>query len=187
MLKELLLNQYNLQIFNYSFIFKNFVERNFINDLHSYGLLEKKKDSTARRLFIHHNIHSVCEFILKSRKKGKQIIYFDYNNLLDGEILDYIDESRLKSYLNYAYLKIRTLLPVRVFYSTFSLDYLNAKHQQNTGLSKETILKIKSLAEDCAFESFTFEKIRKFVKKEQLTFLDKTYFNSLKSKQLLIN
>jgi hypothetical protein len=79
------------------------------------------------------------------------------------------------------------MLPVRIFYSTFSLDYLNNKHQQNTGISKETILKIKSLAENRDFESFTFEKIKKFVKKEQLTFLDKTYFNSLKSKQLLIN
>jgi hypothetical protein len=187
MLKELVLNQYNLQILNYSYVFKNFIEKEFINDLHSYGLLEKKKDSMSRRLFVHHNIHSVCEFILKSKKKGRQIIFFDYNNLLEGEILDYIDESRLKSYLNYTYLKIRTMLPVRIFYSTFSLDYLNNKHQQNTGISKETILKIKSLAENRDFESFTFEKIKKFVKKEQLTFLDKTYFNSLKSKQLLIN
>ena len=187
MLKELVLNQYNLHIFNYSFIFKNFIEKEFINDLHSYSLLEKKKDSMSRRLFIHHNIHSVCEFILNSRKKGKQIVYFDYNNLLEGEILDYIDESRLKSYLNYTYLKIRTMLPIRIFYSTFSLDYLNNKYQQNTGISKETILKIKSLAEDRDFESFTFEKIKRFVRKEQLTFLDKTYFNSLKSKQLLIN
>jgi len=187
MLKELVLNQYNLQIFNYSYIFKSFIEKEFINDLHNYGLMERKRDSTSRRLFIHHNIHTVCEFILKSKKKGKQIIYFDYNNLLDGEILNYLDEGRLKGYLNYTYLKIKTMLPIRIFYSTFSLDYLSTKYLQNTGVSKETILKIKSLAEDRNFEDFTFEKIKKFVKKENLTFLDKTYFNSLKSKQLLIN
>jgi hypothetical protein len=187
MLKELTLNQYNIQIFNYSYIFKNFIEKAFINDLHSYGLLEKKKDSTTRRIFIHHNIHSICEFILKNKKKGRQVIYFDYNNLLEGEILNYIDEGRLKSYLNYTYLKIRTLLPIRIYCSTFTLDFLNNKYQQNAGIAKETVSKIRSLIENKDYDFFTFEKIKKFVKKEGLTFLDKAYFNSLKSKQLLIN
>jgi hypothetical protein len=187
MLKELIISNQNLQILNYNYIFKNHIEKEFINDLHSYGLLDKKKDSTARRLFIHHNIHSICEFILKSKRKGKQIVFFDYNNLLEGEILEYIDESRMESYLNYTYHKIRTMLPIRIYRSSFALTYLNYKLQENAGIAKETVLKLRSITENNDFERFTFEKIKKFVKKENLTFLDKTYFNSLKSKQLLIN
>jgi hypothetical protein len=64
---------------------------------------------------------------------------------------------------------------------------LNYKLQENAGIAKETVLKLRSITENNDFERFTFEKIKKFVKKENLTFLDKTYFNSLKSKQLLIN
>jgi hypothetical protein len=187
MVKELVVDQHNLQIFNYEYIFKDFIEKQFINDLYSYKLLERKKDSTIRRLFIHHNIHAICECMLRSKKKGKQVLFFDYHNLLDGEIQEYIEESKLKSYLNYTYHKIKSTLPIRIYYCTFSFDYFLQKKTENAGIAKETILKIKSLAENVNYDLFTFEKIKKFVKRENLTFLDKTYFNSLKSKQLLIN
>lgn len=187
MLRELVKDQYNLQIFNYEYIFKNYIERQFIDDLYSYKLLEKKKDSTVRRLFIHHNIHAICDYILKEKKKGKQVLFFDYHNLLEGEILEYIEESRIKSYLNYTYHKIKSTLPMRIYFSTFSFEYFIHKYEKNAGIGIETMLKIRNLAENNGFEKFTFEKVKKFVKREELTFLDKTYFNSLKSKQLLIN
>lgn len=185
--KELVLHQHNLQIFNYNYIFKNDIEKKFINDLYNYKLTSNKLDSTARKLFMHHNIHSVCEFVLKSSKKGKQVVFFDDNNLMDGEILEYVEEERLKKYLKHVYLKFRTLLPLRVYWSSFSFDYFYNKVKDNTGLGRETVFKIKSLVETSCFDKFTFEKCKKFVKKEGLTFLDKTYFNNLKSKQLLLN
>jgi len=185
--KELVLHQHNLQVFNYNYIFKNDIERKFIDDLYSYKLTEVKKSSTARKLFVHHNIYSVCEFILKSTKKGKQVVFFDDNNLIDGEILQYIDEDCLKGYLKHVYLKFRTLLPLRVYWSNFSFNYFYNKVKEDAGIGRETVFKIKSLVEGSCFDKFTFEKCKKFVKKEGLTFLDKTYFNSLKSKQLLLN
>ncbi|NDG29133.1 hypothetical protein EB118_03410 [bacterium] len=185
--KELVLHQHNLQIFNYNYIFKNDIEKKFIDDLYNYKLTESKKDSMVRKLFVHHNIHSVCEFILKSPKKGKQVVYFDDNNLIDGEILEYVDEDHFKYYLKHVYLKFRALLPLRVYWSTFSFEYFVNKVKENNGIGKETVFKIKSLVENSCFDRFTFEKCKKFVRKEGLTFLDKTYFNSLKSKQLLLN
>lgn len=182
-----MLNQYNLQVFNYEYIFKNFIEKELINDLYNFKLLNKTKDSTIRRFFIHHNIHSICEFFLKSKKKGKQVLYFDFHNLLDSELSNYIDEDRLLRYFNFVFLKIKTLLPVRIYYSSFSFDYYVSKATENAGIGKETTFKIRSIVDSSNFEAFTFERIKKFVKKEHLTFLDKTYFNSIKSKQLLIN
>lgn len=187
MQKELVLHQHNLQIFNYNYIFKNDIEKKFINDLYNYKIVGSKIDSTTRKLFVHHNIHCVCEFVLKSLKKGKQVVYFDDNNLIDGEILEYIDEDHLKSYLRHVYLKFRTLLPLRVYWSSFSFEYFCSKLKDNSGIGKETLFKIKSLVESSNFDKFTFEKCKKFVRKEGLVFLDKTYFNSLKSKQLLLN
>lgn len=186
MLKELELCHHNLHILNYSFIFKKYVERNFINDFFIMKLNEIKKDSTARKLFVHHNILSVCEHILKTKKKGRVVLFFDFNNLLDSEITKYIDESKLNDYFKYVYIKIKTLLPIRIFYSSYSLEYLNEKLVKKDGLAIETFLKIKALSETHGFEKYTFEKCKKFVKKEGLTFLDTTYFNSLKSKQLLL-
>lgn len=187
MLEELILSQHNLQIFNYSYIFKHLIEKNLINDLYEFKLLANKRDSTIRRLFIHHNIHSICNYILKSKKKGKQIVYFDFNNLLDGELLSYIEEDKVKCYLEYVIHKIKNILPIRVYYSTFSLEYLKSKIDKNTGLAKETVARIKNVIETHNYDKFTFEKCKKFVKKQGLTFLDKTYFNGLKAKQLLIN
>lgn len=187
MIKELVLEEQNIQIFNYSFIFKNFIEKEFINSFFEYKLNEFKKEGMSRKLFIHHNIHSICDFILKSKKKGRQILFFDYNILEESEICNYIEESKLKAYLGYTYHKIRLLLPIRVFQSSFTLDYYETIHRKKTGLALETTAKLNSIIENTGFEKFTFEKCKRFIKKEGLVFLDKAYFNNLKSKQLLIN
>lgn len=187
MQKEVLLNQYNLQIFNFNFIYKTYIEKNYINDLFNYGIHQKVKDSTARKLFIHHNIHSICEFIINEEKKGKQVLFFDFNNLIDGEIIQYIDEDKLKSYFKYVYLKIKRLLPIRIHYSPFSFTYFLELLKKNNGFTKENVLRIRSLVDRDNFDKFTFEKCKRFVKSENLLFLDKIYFNSLKAKHLLIN
>jgi hypothetical protein len=187
MLKEVVLEKYNLQILNYHYIFKNIVEVNLINDLYKFKLLDSRKDSTMRRLFIHHNIYGICEFILNTKKSGKQVLYFDFNNLFDTEILNYIEEERFKNYLLYIMNKVKNILPIRVFYSTFSLEFLNSKIKAKSGLGIETVNKIKNLTESYSFDKFTFEKCKRFVRKQELTFLDQSYFNSLKAKQLLIN
>ncbi|NBP00747.1 MAG: hypothetical protein EBU90_11570, partial [Proteobacteria bacterium] len=92
----------------------------------------------------------------------------------------------LSDFFNHLYLKIKMLLPVRIYYSTFSLEFLNDKFLKKDGQAIETLLKIKAISENNCFERYTFEKCKKFVKKEGLTFLDTVYFNTLKSKQLLL-
>jgi hypothetical protein len=186
MIKEIDLCQHNLHIVDYCYIFKKYVERDFVDNFYALKLQEHKKDSTSRKLFLHYNILAICNYILKINKKGRIVLYFDYHNLLDCEVAEYIEESKLKDFFNHLYLKIKALLPIRVYYSTFSLEYLNTKFQKKDGQAIETLLKIKALSENSNFEKYTFEKCKKFIKKEGLTFLDTVYFNTLKSKQLLL-
>lgn len=186
MLKEIVIREHNVHVLNFNYIFKHHIERDLIDDLHRYELLGDRKDTTIKRLFYHHNIFNLCNFLLRSSGKEKLIVFFDCNSIYDTEISKYISEEKVKKYLQMVFKKVKSVLPIRVFDSTFAFDYFVFKFLKKDGIGKETLYKIKKTIDTNDFNKFTFEKCKKFVKREGLLFLDKHYFNTLKSKQLLL-
>jgi len=186
MLKDLLLKEYNIHIINFSYIFNNYIEKDLLDDLYKYELLGEKKDKTIKRLFFHHTIFNLCNYLLKNSGREKIVVFFDSNNVYDSNIAKYMSEEKVKKYLEMVVKKIKTILPIRLFHSTFTFDYFVFKFLKKDGIGKETLFKIKKVIDISDFNKFTFEKCKKFTKKEGLLFLDKHYFNTLKSKQLLL-
>ena len=184
MLKDVIFKEHNLHIINFYYVFKTQVEKDLIDELHKFELLGDTCSTTIRRLFLHHNIYKLCEYLLKCNSREKIIIYFDQNNIYDSELAKYLTEEKVKKYLELVFRKMKNILPLRIYFSTFSLDYLNNRKREGIGI--ETINKIKNMLYKHDFNKFTFERCKKFVKKEGLYFLDKHYFNNLKSKQLLL-
>jgi len=185
--KELILYADNIQIINYNFIFKNIIEEAFLNDLHRYKLVAIKNSTMKKKLFVHNSIYSLCEYLLSLEKAGKQIIFFHLESCLSGAIAEFIDRDVLIKYFNFLFKKIDKLLPIRTYVSLHSFECLKHVLAKKNGFSKDFINEFKNIVNSKNFEKFTFEKCQSFVKKEGLTFLNKTYFNSFKTKQLLIN
>jgi hypothetical protein len=185
MLSQLEFSQYNFRILNFNYLFKD-IEINIINDLHTHHLLKDRVDTNARRFFYHHIIHGLCEILIKNKVKEKTIIYFNSTQLGNFQLLKYYKEEDILELLNVIFKKIKKLLPIKIFISSISFDFLSYLLQKNDGRSTELISNIRSYLDSVSLENYTFSDIRKFTLKYGLLFLNKEYFNQLKAKQLII-
>lgn len=185
MVSSIDLKQYNLKILNFNNIFKD-IEVNLINDLCKFNLLDKHLGTTAKKFFYHHIIFGICEALLSIKSREKCILYFNSTQLENFDILTYYSEEKVLVVLNSILKKIKVLLPIKVFISEISFDYLNHLLSKNDGRSEELVSKIRSYVDSINLERYTFSNIRMFTKRMGLHFLNKEYFNKLKAKQLII-
>jgi len=185
MLSQLEFSQYNFRILNFNFLFKD-IEINIINDLHNHSLLKDKISTNAKRFFYHHIIFGLCEELLKNRVKEKTIIYINNTQLGNFKLTKYFKEEEVLSLINVIIKKIKKLLPIKIFISSISFDFLVHLLQKNDGRSQELINNIRAYIDSISLENYTFSNINKFTKTYGLVFLNKEYFNQLKAKQLII-
>jgi len=186
MLSQLDFPQYNFRILNFNFLFKE-IETNIINDLHKFNFLEKSKiSSNAKLFFYHHIIFGLCETLLNNKAKEKTIIYFNSTQVGNFQLLKYFKEEDILKLLNSIFKTIKKMLPIKVFISSISFDFLSHLLQKNDGRSVELINNIRAYLDSVSLENYTFSSIKNFTKKFGLVFLNKNYFNQLKSKQLII-
>lgn len=187
MLKKIEFSQYNFKLLNFNYIFARKIEVNLINDLHRFDLLKEKISNHAKKFFYHHIIHSLCEELLNNLYAEKAIVYFNNTQLEQLHIFKYFKEEDVLNTLNVVLAKIKKLLPIRVFTTNISFDFLTHLLSSNDGRGIETINNIRSYMDSINIENYTFAQARSFTKKNDLVFLDKEYFNQLKIKQLLIS
>jgi len=183
--KDLAIKESNLILINFNYIFLNMVEKNLLGDLHTYDLLKKPRNPTVRKLFYHHIILSISNYLLNLKCKEKAVIFFEDNNLYSYEICQYLGEEIVHKIVLQVFKKIDKLLPIRILHSTFTFEYFLHKLNQKSGIAKETLMKCRGIIDSKDFTRFTYERCKKFTEKEGLTFLNKSFFNNLKSKQLM--
>jgi len=184
MVEKLEFKQYNFRILNFSYIFKA-IEKDLIDDLHKYQLFKNRINSTAKKLFYHHIIFGVCNSLLNDKSKEKTIIYFN-NQLGNFQIFKYFDEDEVLKTITVIVKKMKQLLPIKIFISSISFEFLAHLLQKNDGRSEELIANIRSYLNSINLERYTFSKVLTFTKKNDLVFLNKEFFNRLKAKQLII-
>jgi len=185
MLNQIEFSQYNFRILNFNSLFKD-IEVNIINDLHTHHLLKDRISTSAKRFFYHHIILGLCESLLKNKVKEKTIIYFNNTQLGNFRLLKFFKEDEVLELLNQIFKKIRKLLPIKIFISSISFDFLSHLLQKNDGRGVELINNIRSYLDSISLENYTFSNIQRFTKSYGLLFLNKEYFNQLKAKQLII-
>ena len=81
-------------------------------------------------------------------------------------------------------LKIRTILPIKVVISSKSLEFFSHLLTIDDGRARGTLIRIIDTVNKFKVENFTFEKVKKFSKVNNLTFLSGEYFNNMKTKQI---
>ena len=186
MANTIVFSEYNFKLISFRGIFKA-IDTALINDLYNYNLLENKKITRdVERLFMHYVIHGICEQILKHAGREKVIVYFCKQDLQRLHILNHYSDSDIVKVVNKIIVKIRKVLPVRVYTNGITFRELTLLSKEASGNRDEAICGIRGYLDSIDFANFTFSKAKIFATKNGLTFLSKEYFNTLKSKQLLI-
>lgn len=158
-------------------------ECSLVNDLYSYGLLKEDRKVTrdVKLLIMHHVMFQLCEYVLRYKGGEKNVIYFTDHCPEDLDLCRYYDGvTRLfKKIIK----QLQKVLPIRVYTDNLMFsEILNC----SKGKKREIIARIQSKITSLDFSKFTFSKANLFAKRYNLTFLQKGYFNTLKTKQLLL-
>ena len=157
------------------------IEPNILDDIDRYAC--DKLDATTQRLFMHHIIYGVCEYILKSQTKT--VIYFCKNCLTDTETFDRFNTVDLNKLFNKIGKVFESKLPIRWYDTTYTFDYFDICLKKGRDDGSRILLDMEPV---CSrdYTSFRFDKIKQYAKKNSLTFLDEKFFNQIKSKMLML-
>lgn len=161
-------------------------ERDIINDLHSYQLLEplNLSKSDTKKIMYHHVIHSICEAVMNTNTKNKVLVYNNLNNI-SLELFKYSTRGQTLDFLNILTNKIKRLLPIKIYDHEDDYDMFVDQCNENRGELRSRASMIEQFLRKHQDRRFDFENARKFAKKFELTYLSHQYFNDIKIKNLV--
>jgi len=166
----------NITLINFNELFEHQIGGKIFSDLKTYKLLDKPLiNKDVKKLFYHHVIFGITETILNGSYKGKPVFL-----LTDGffkkqlDICKYYEEQDVVEFVTKIIAKLETMIPVRVVYITANTP--------GSMVMDASVQKVKNVNN----KNFTFEKIKQFAKRNELTFLSNDYLNQFKTKQIMI-
>jgi len=170
-------SEQNLCILNFNKFFSHY-ENLIIDTLYDYSLISGNytlRNKDVKKIFYHHLTKIIIdEFIWSNKSTNKLVMNFNTNDYIHGVTRGYFGERELIEFLEKYILKLEKMLPVRFVITKKVMDEFV---MVNTCLSK-----IKQVSK----KDYSFQKIKLFAKRYELTFLTDNYLNSLKTKQVLI-
>jgi hypothetical protein len=159
-------------------------ESDLINALFSYKLLQHKKiTKDIKSLFLHYTIFNLCEDIRQIKSVEKTVLYVNDGDLIKCELAAYYTQEQVLKLFKECISYIQKYLPFCIYIG--NINFSCVKLLKN-GEKKEFIFKVKNQANKLDLSNFTFSKMYTFTKKNNLVFLNKEYFNTLKARQLLL-
>jgi hypothetical protein len=179
---KLELEQHNITVLSFNTLFAEKYQVNIANLLRSYNLIEAKiNNKDVVKIFYHSLIYDISETLLQDYN-GKPLLVFNSKFIQPCDLTYYYDEETLVQFLLKFISKLEKMLPIRICVVE---EDIFALHNKDDKLS----LILNGCIQHCCnkdTKSFTLEKIKKFAKKYDLTFLDKDYLNRFKTKLLTV-
>jgi len=186
MIDSIIFDEYNFRLINFVSILKN-IEVCLINDLDQYGLLKTDKiTKDVKLLLLHHIIRGTCDTVMSVKGKEKVVIVYNISELESLNFISQFDNIKLCNVIENIVAKIKSKLPIRVYNCYLKFNDLRKITKQKTGIGYEILSQLKYTIDRQYMDSYSFSKIITFTKNNNLIFLNKEYFNTLKSKQLLL-
>jgi hypothetical protein len=180
--------QFNLKFIDFNSIFK-VIEIDLINDLSNYNLIPAKKITRdIKKLFYHHIFYGISEYLLNLKSKERTIILKTIEIDTNFLIIQYFKVEDVQRHIDQAVTQVSKLLPINIYgYKDVTFKKLKQDYVDQKGDVVELIERIRSFAwsRDFMRSHYTFSKVKSFVRRNELKFLDEKYFNQLKTKQLL--
>jgi len=147
--------------------------------LHDYTKINKDiKNILLHFLFLH-----VCKFLSEQKIANKVVLHFSTTTtfFFNGkDDVTAIVHKNLK--------KMHNILPIRVYFDDrYSFETVKSLlSEPHTGNCKEFVCNIKNFTESRDFSNFTFSKVKNFVKRKKLFYIDENLFTTLKGNRLLL-
>lgn len=167
------------------------IEKDCLNTLYKYNLVNeetqkiKLTNRDVRTLIFHHIVYGICEEVTNNLHNYRPVILVQNDVVYpDSQFCNYCSCKELNQLILAFLNKLKKVLPVFIFYMPKSIDF-NQLHQEK-GEVKELIALLQAGITHHEPNKYTFEPIKKFAKKYNLSFLSKDYFNQLKTKTLII-
>ena len=104
----------------------------------------------------------------------------------DLQLFKYFKEDEVRDVVEQIIRRIKILLPIRVFITNISYDFLQHLIDKKDGRGVEVISGLRTYIDSVNYEKYTFNRVLTFTKRNDLVFLSKEYFDKLKAKQLII-
>lgn len=183
-MQKVILSEYNICLLSFSHILRDY-ERNILNDLHAYNLLKANSFSKDVKKFLtHHIIYCICNALVLANSKEKKVFY--YYPEQDLHLYNFFDKDKFNELVEKLLKKISKMLPFCVFYGTNTFSHFCSNITSFRGDGYETLLKLLASVNSFNIETFRFNKIKTFAKRNELTFLTQDFFNSFTIKQHLL-
>ncbi len=180
------LGVYNISLVNCNTIFSKYASDSIVDDLFKFNLLDKSLNNVvSKRIFYHYTIYNFCEAILKNKTNKKSVLFFNNTQLEDTVLEKYFTQTEIIKNIVYVLNKMKSILPVKVYISKYSLPYFDHLLKNRQGRGDLLLNDIQKNTEK-QFERFTFNNAKKFTKRYELVWLNQEYFDKLSTKFLLI-
>jgi hypothetical protein len=162
----------SLLIVSFNKFFKE-TQDTILHDVEKFNLTDKKiTNKDVKKIFYHHLIKNIIDqFIIQNDKK--LVMLFSSKEMPSCQIVDIYGHDEILSFLKRFIEKLENMLPVRIL----TLDIL----MPESLLINACQLKYKKQT----YKSFTFQKIKFFAKRYDLTYLNNEYLDKIKTKQVL--
>ena len=190
-MNTILLEEKNICLIDFNDIFKS-IETSFLNDIYDYDLMIDEQiplTPDTKKIFYHHVIHNLCEHIIKAPKDYRKIIYAPLQINDQFEICNLCDCKKINKLFHALIKKLEKKLPVLIIFQQESLDFEFLKNKcfwgDGKGIDFLNFLEVKCEKYENGLYNRNFSKIKEFTKKYELKFLNKNYFDNLKTKQIL--
>lgn len=179
------------------FIFKNrikIVDFNSILQLVDFAVVDRiyeidhemnmlrNMSQDFRRLFMYNLIKKTCDYILDDNCKEKILMFVNVDDI-SLSMSQYADEDKIVSFVSKCLRDIRNKLPVNMYMSN---DFTFDQFMNLTNDDGDKISIMNSISHTIQSKRvISFEKIKKFIRINGLTFLSETYFEDIRTKNLL--
>ena len=154
-------------------------EIDIINDIYNIGQLENLKFTNidVKRIFYFHIFKGVCECIDTSTYTGDHVLYYSSCDLKFLELTNYIENFKLKQFLDTLTKHVGNVLPVK-FYTT-SICFDNFIKSTSSGEMREHINNIRGLISK-RNKNISTERTRKYLTVQGFSYLNEKYFAKYK-------
>lgn len=184
-LKNTVVDQYNLNLINYNAIFEERVESVVINELYDLNLLiEDSLDftKTATCAITHHIVDSLCQYIMENNHQLERPVFVICPECINrGELNQYVSaKTDLSGFVLKQFNKLKNILGIKSIVSEFEFDHYVQLVKSRDGDTIETLSSIDTT------KPASLYKLYKFVDTMGLKAIKQKFFEEQLYKQVFI-
>lgn len=185
MLRNTVVDRYNVNLIDYNVIFAEQVSRVVVNELYDLNMLIDDQlpfDKTCRRAITHHVIRTVCECILEVSEESSIPVLCSCSNCINKtELNKYIVNKNLGEFVEQLFKQLSNMLGIK--YIMYDRDY----EQLLINVAKrdgELVEQLYDISRNKKPRDLV--QLKRYVKKHGLTYIEDQFFESQRLKQVLI-